>query len=984
MPIKVKCEECGKQFVLKDEFAGKQGKCPACGESLTVPSSEKKTETTSKQKASDPKSGEKKSPPKSEKETKKEPAPRTQKKPQEQVKCPNCGTMVAKGTVVCVACGTNILTGVQGATRVGGFRFAGAARALRLLIGLGIAAAIIAVIVLVASKALTSYKIAGVVAGNERRVVKDLAKIAGAQKAFRRKALVDQNDNGLGEYGLLAELVNEVCLRDPASKLTSKKGDLSYVFATGGAEGDGAARCQGYRFRMFLATNGAKGGDDHTLGGTPERPGKMLDDKAAVELQEKSFICYAWPEVRYADGIHAYIVDQNGKVYFTKMDARPYEGDAGPDPGAAYADSVGFGKELTSGKGSDGNTWAPIPDPDTVAWKTTFVSGLLFDLNTPWFTPNAVKEAKKAPDTETRCREVLKKAELAKQRELQGDWRRAEQLYADGLAKLGKDTWPDKTLARRLEMKLTAVRFVLAAGKLETGKQWAEAREAYWKAMPDVSNTRYVEKRLLKAAEARNVSAANKAAATKVQGAERREAEAKQFLAICAKFKNPYALWATYDYYLSSQDHKKLHKEAQEKKAAIAQRIKTDPKAYPPPRVEQGKSFDLIRLKTKNVIRGKVTKRTDKTLKVEVTDVDGRTVNRLLNMDDVAQIERKEIPAAALNREEAQGLYAEAVKHWSQGMYVHALAALGKLKFYFSDAAVESDAALQKKLAGAVLGEKKLPDKLSPADLTAASVEAGATEMCPFCLGKKRLPCPYCNGTGFRAEKTRCPICNGTGKCACSVCRGTRVRQGNCGTCGTRGTIECVTCKGKGKIHPYVQCTACNGTGRTNERCPKCRGTGQNSKTRGVCQACGGSGKVPCKVCGGKGNRVDEDIWVTCRDCKGTGRIPCPNCGGTGKAPVNTPCPRCKGKGKFDCPKCKGAGRIDGKPCPLCKGARQIICNACKGVGKPICRACNGTGKETCKTCKGTGEVNVRCRHCDKNHTIPCGHCGGTGKRRVR
>jgi hypothetical protein len=39
MPIVVTCE-CGKRFNVKDEFAGKRGKCPVCGHILVVPAPE--------------------------------------------------------------------------------------------------------------------------------------------------------------------------------------------------------------------------------------------------------------------------------------------------------------------------------------------------------------------------------------------------------------------------------------------------------------------------------------------------------------------------------------------------------------------------------------------------------------------------------------------------------------------------------------------------------------------------------------------------------------------------------------------------------------------------------------------------------------------------------------------------------------------------------------------------------------------------------
>lgn len=39
MAIRVKCASCGKVLTVKDEFAGKKGKCPACGAILRIPAS---------------------------------------------------------------------------------------------------------------------------------------------------------------------------------------------------------------------------------------------------------------------------------------------------------------------------------------------------------------------------------------------------------------------------------------------------------------------------------------------------------------------------------------------------------------------------------------------------------------------------------------------------------------------------------------------------------------------------------------------------------------------------------------------------------------------------------------------------------------------------------------------------------------------------------------------------------------------------------
>jgi hypothetical protein len=45
MPITFNCPQCGQQLTVKDEFAGKQGKCPGCKGVLTVPSGSAPTAT---------------------------------------------------------------------------------------------------------------------------------------------------------------------------------------------------------------------------------------------------------------------------------------------------------------------------------------------------------------------------------------------------------------------------------------------------------------------------------------------------------------------------------------------------------------------------------------------------------------------------------------------------------------------------------------------------------------------------------------------------------------------------------------------------------------------------------------------------------------------------------------------------------------------------------------------------------------------------
>lgn len=86
MPIPVQCD-CGKSLNVPDKLAGKKGKCPACGAVLNIPAKSGGDEMDAEMSAPPPKaSGSGK-------------------------KCPNCGKNWPADAVICVGCGTNMITG---------------------------------------------------------------------------------------------------------------------------------------------------------------------------------------------------------------------------------------------------------------------------------------------------------------------------------------------------------------------------------------------------------------------------------------------------------------------------------------------------------------------------------------------------------------------------------------------------------------------------------------------------------------------------------------------------------------------------------------------------------------------------------------------------------------------------------------------------------------------------------------------------------
>lgn len=143
-----------------------------------------------------------------------------------------------------------------------------------------------------------------------------------AQFQFQGAAYLDQDADGVGEYGTLAELTGAAAPPGRAQAEASAEG-----FSPDGVR-------HGYRFSVFL----------------PDAAGKAISadaaarkaDKAAADAQERSFVIYAWP-VDAASGTRAFAVDQTGVVY-----EAPFTGTA-----PAWND-------LYSGQGWDGvPSWQP-------------------------------------------------------------------------------------------------------------------------------------------------------------------------------------------------------------------------------------------------------------------------------------------------------------------------------------------------------------------------------------------------------------------------------------------------------------------------------------------------------------------------------------------------------------------------------------------------------------------------------------------------
>lgn len=119
-----------------------------------------------------------------------------------------------------------------------------------------------------------------------------------AEVQFQAMPLLDQDRNGVGEYGLLSELSGRRGVgRLAPAEVRLLTGPL--------ARGDAANR---YRFALYLpdGTGGALA--------EPAGPGpRSMPDKAALAQQERHFIAYAWP-ADAASGRYMFAITESGVV----------------------------------------------------------------------------------------------------------------------------------------------------------------------------------------------------------------------------------------------------------------------------------------------------------------------------------------------------------------------------------------------------------------------------------------------------------------------------------------------------------------------------------------------------------------------------------------------------------------------------------------------------------------------------------------------
>jgi prepilin-type N-terminal cleavage/methylation domain-containing protein len=215
------------------------------------------------------------------------------------------------------------------------------------LIELMIVVAIIAILAAIAVPNLIAARIQA----NESAAIAVMRSVSTAQAQFQRSAYCDEDGDGVGEYGMFAELGGSVAVRGNGTKSPT---DLTATMTN--VTPSGEVRKSGYIFRMYLPA---------ALGvGTPENPGGGIG--AGVldpDLAETHWCCYAYPMNYAQSGIRTFFANEHCEL--TDTDDELYTQNGCVDLLAGAAMLVGdvahiTGQVACGTVAADGNLWKPV------------------------------------------------------------------------------------------------------------------------------------------------------------------------------------------------------------------------------------------------------------------------------------------------------------------------------------------------------------------------------------------------------------------------------------------------------------------------------------------------------------------------------------------------------------------------------------------------------------------------------------------------
>lgn len=234
---------------------------------------------------------------------------------------------------------------------------------------------VVAIIAIIAAIAIPAFLRARITA-NEGAAVATLKSIFTSEGLFQSGIIVDENQNGSGEYGTLGELTGAYTRQTTATGTAAATGpgqvqafitaSLRPATTVTGNQAGGAGSKSGYLYSVLLPGAAVvTDTDDTTANAAPQ-----LNDAV---FQESRFRAYAWPNVFNNSGIRCFAINETGEV-LTAPNVLPgqtdaiYEGTGTGTQGSPGSDAAAsangpnddsfFAGLFQSGQaGGDGQVW---------------------------------------------------------------------------------------------------------------------------------------------------------------------------------------------------------------------------------------------------------------------------------------------------------------------------------------------------------------------------------------------------------------------------------------------------------------------------------------------------------------------------------------------------------------------------------------------------------------------------------------------------
>jgi hypothetical protein len=185
-------------------------------------------------------------------------------------------------------------------------------------------------------------------AANEVAAIATMRNVVSAEAQLQASSLIDEDQDGVGEYGGFAEMSGASRGR-MARPLVPPV--LSPAFRV--LDDEGEVTRNGYCFRVFIAGKDGEGVGEPQTGFAP---GGSHDPEAS----EVVWCCYAWPVLHGTSGTRTFFVNQEGDVLATEAAAYSGEG-RGPRADAAFQKrGTVTGPTASGARGADGNLWEPL------------------------------------------------------------------------------------------------------------------------------------------------------------------------------------------------------------------------------------------------------------------------------------------------------------------------------------------------------------------------------------------------------------------------------------------------------------------------------------------------------------------------------------------------------------------------------------------------------------------------------------------------